>query len=74
MRIALPASDLRVKRCVWLYSRLRDRGAVDYRAYQRHFHASDRSYRRDLNLLRRIGVRMESVRDHGRVAFVSEAL
>lgn len=70
----LAAAEMRTKRCVWLYSRLRDRGCVDFRSYERHFGASDRSYRRDLALLQRIGVRVESVRDHGRVAFVSEAL
>lgn len=70
----ISAADLRVKRCVWLYSRLVQRGSVDYRAYRRHFGATERSYYRDLSTLRRIGVRVESVRDHGQVSFVSEAL
>jgi predicted DNA-binding transcriptional regulator YafY len=74
MATPLAPADLRVKRCVWLYSRLAKRGSVDYGAYSRHFGATSRSYYRDLSTLRRIGVRMESVRDHGHVSFISEAL
>lgn len=74
MASLLSAGDLRVQRCVWLYSRLAHRGTVDFPAYNRRFAASDRSYRRDLTTLQRIGVGFESVRDHGRVKFVRESL
>lgn len=71
---ALSAGDSRVQRCVWLYSRLTKRGGVNYTAYRRRFEATERSYYRDLATLQRIGVGFESVRDHGRVNFVREAL
>jgi predicted DNA-binding transcriptional regulator YafY len=70
----LSAADRRVKRCVWLYSRLSRNGSVDFRAYQRHFALTSRSYYRDLNLLQRCGVTLRPERDHGRMHFVSEAL
>jgi predicted DNA-binding transcriptional regulator YafY len=65
---------LRIHRCVWLYARLASRGSVDYRSYHRRFRTSVSSYYRDLAILQHIGVRVESIRDHGTVAFVSEAL
>lgn len=69
---ALSSGDLRVQRCVWLYSRLAHRGHVDFPAYRRRFEASRTSYSRDLATLQRIGVGFEAER--GRVRFVREVL
>lgn len=70
--MTVSASDLRVHRCVWLYSRLSHRGTVDFRTYSRRFGASRASYSRDLGTLQRIGVGFEFVR--GSARFVREAL
>jgi len=72
---ALTTAERRVHRCVWLTARLLLSAVVDLSAYQARFHVSERSYYRDLDLLRRIGIELQAERaDRGRVRFVSESL
>jgi predicted DNA-binding transcriptional regulator YafY len=42
--------------------------------YERHFSASSRSYYRDLSTLQRIGIEIQSQRDHGTVILVKDVL
>jgi predicted DNA-binding transcriptional regulator YafY len=72
--MALAADERRIQRCVWIAVRLVRRGRIDYRMYERHFSASSRSYYRDLSTLQRIGIEIQSQRDHGTVILVKDVL